>query len=74
MGSVNSKIPKPHEKGKWSMLALQRAFDEQNAQAARIILSDPAKHGGESSLAVAWARTWLERHRRQGELFRPEAA
>lgn len=29
---------------------------DANAEAARRILEDPAKHGGEDALAVRWAR------------------
>lgn len=32
------------------------AFAERNGEAARVILSDPGKYGGEGSLAVSWAR------------------
>ncbi len=32
-----------------------------NREAALIILTDPAKHGGEESLAVRWARLFMRR-------------
>ena len=32
-------------------------YDRDNREAARIILSDIKKYGGEGSLAVRWART-----------------
>jgi hypothetical protein len=31
-------------------------FATSNAEAAAVILSDPARYGGEGSLVVAWAR------------------
>ena len=31
-------------------------YDRQNFESARIILSDPAKYGGESAALVDWAR------------------
>ena len=37
-------------------------YDAANRQAAKIILSDPAKHGGPDSLAVQWATLYLQRH------------
>jgi hypothetical protein len=67
-------IPPRHPKGNGtSLLAQQRAFDRQNALAARIILADIERYGGGGSLAVGWARTWCERHEPQLKLF-PEAA
>jgi len=39
----------------------QRAdHDWRNRLAARIILANPQKHGGEGSLAVKWARLYFE--------------
>lgn len=37
-------------------------IDKQNAEAAAIILEDPERHGGEGSLAVQWARLWMQNH------------
>ncbi len=49
-------------------------YREQNEQAAKIILQDVEKHGGEGSGSVVWARLCLarierERQERIGPLF-----
>jgi hypothetical protein len=36
-------------------------YEAGNRQAARVILSDIALHGGETSLAVEWARRFVTR-------------
>jgi len=36
-------------------------FSVQNEEVARIILSDPEKHGGEGSALVEWARLVLRK-------------
>jgi len=33
-----------------------------NLEAVKIILADVEKHGGEGSLAVQWARLWMQNH------------
>jgi hypothetical protein len=38
------------------MKALRDRYRAGNQAAAELILSDPAKHGGEGALAVQWAR------------------
>jgi hypothetical protein len=45
-------------------------YREQNEQAARIILADIAKYGGESALVVVWARRigWHPKVARRGGL------
>jgi hypothetical protein len=46
----------------------QRAeYDRQNEIAARVILTDPAKYGGESAALVEWARLLLAN---RGKSFR----
>jgi hypothetical protein len=53
-------------------------FDQQNAEAAAVILADPAKYGGESSLMVEWARAFTAGQQARIEprqaLFETEAA
>ncbi len=44
-----------------SRLRLAAEFDAQNAEAARIILQDIAKYGGEGSGPVRWARLVMAR-------------
>ncbi len=54
--------------------SVRAKYDQQNEQAARIILQNVAKHGGEDSGMVVWARLCLarierERQERIGPLF-----
>jgi hypothetical protein len=59
-------------------LRKQAAYDQQNAQAAAIILADSTKYGGERSLKVRWARAvqtgQRSRTEPQGDLFDTEVA
>ena len=43
-----------------SRLVIQEQFGEQNRDAARIIMQDVARYGGEQSLMVRWARRMLD--------------
>jgi hypothetical protein len=45
--------------------AREDTYDEQNTLAAQIILSAPARHGGDGSLSVRWARGFMERKERE---------
>ncbi len=49
-------FPKPPQKRARREPAL-----DSNQESARIILSDPARYGGESALPVQWARLLLSR-------------
>lgn len=50
------------------------AFEKQNREAARLILQDPAKHGGEEALLVRWARLVLKQEGETRADRREEAA
>lgn len=39
-----------------TVLEKTAAYTRDNQQAARLILADPSKHGGEAALSVRWAR------------------
>jgi hypothetical protein len=39
-----------------SFIERQAAFDRQNLEAARVILRDAARYGGEAAALVQWAR------------------
>jgi hypothetical protein len=43
------------------MTKKQMDFDRSNTFAARIILMDPDKFGGEEALSVRWARMFIAR-------------
>lgn len=51
-------------------------YDTQNQKAARIILSDIARYGGEGSLMVTWSRVVIEKAQPtvRGPLFETRAA
>lgn len=51
-------------------------YDRQNQLCANLILSDPLRYGGESSLAVQWAALVIENSARrvEGPLFAKVAA
>jgi hypothetical protein len=38
-------------------------YEEQNREAAAVILADPERHGGAESLMVRWARLVVEQAR-----------
>jgi hypothetical protein len=42
-------------------LSRRAAHDATNREAARVILSDVAKHGGSRSLSVQWAQRFVAR-------------
>jgi hypothetical protein len=59
-------------------LIKQLTYDQQNTEAAAIILADVAKYGGEGSLTVWWARAFQASQQSctesRGDLFDTEAA
>ena len=44
---------------KTNVKKVRRAYDDANETAARVILADVERYGGEGSLAVIWARLFL---------------
>lgn len=46
-----------------SLLERIHRYDADNEQAARRILAEPHRFGGENALPVRWARLWWSTHR-----------
>jgi hypothetical protein len=55
-------------------LSRTSSYEASNRTAAEAILADIERHGGPESLAVQWAKLWMENHSSaQRELFEEAA-